>query len=242
MFYFRCAFRLLLAGRQVYPAVDYHPDEAACFSSTVAYLMSRIGAPEDWWSPGAIDAITGRERGEPTHNSQAEILALLEQGANVTTISAYDRALFVEHGLDYLAAYCSRYSHSSGSYIQTDPDLFFTRWTPALINTHRRYEAALLEGVKRYPDQYRWEQRTASVEDMLLHVRLGHAVLLDTVSTRGEGIVHHRVAVGHDPQEELAAEELICFDNEHDPPFVRLGLQWFWKEDAYTDDGLIVVW
>jgi hypothetical protein len=87
--------------------------------------MFRIGAPRTLWQPSFIDHLTDRQPGERTQNSQAGILALLEQGANLTEISPVNRQRFLDEGLEYLVEY-----NTDHPFLRDTPQLFFAVWTP----------------------------------------------------------------------------------------------------------------
>jgi hypothetical protein len=114
-----------------YPAgIDYYdPTHTACDSAATAFLMWRIGAPEALWYPDAIDMISGRGPGQATspQMSYANLLALLEEGAEMLEITPFDSSRMYSEGLGYLEEF-----YQNDPWFIEEPEDFYTCWSDSL--------------------------------------------------------------------------------------------------------------
>lgn len=224
-----------------YPGeVDYYrqSDGRSCVPSALAYLMFRIDAPEPFWHPETMDTVLGRAPGQLTEHFQAGVLSLLEQGAKVQSVTAYDSQRFIDEGLDYLADYCTSNRDSSGSYVTDDPEMFFDYWTSDRIEKHKAYESEFLEKAATYGDQYQLVQKHPQLTDLTSAVSMGGMVLHTAPSTLGHGTAHARVALANYTQR--PDRSIILFENEINPPIIEVDLQWFGEEGYYPGDGVTI--
>jgi len=121
------------SGEVVQPAfpegIDYYdPTHTACDSAATAYLMWRIGAPSHLWNPDAIDDISGRLPGKPSDNYMIfkNLLALLENGAEMQEITPFDPSKFLTRGLSYVE------EHHKDDWLKEDPEDFYSYWAETL--------------------------------------------------------------------------------------------------------------
>ncbi len=214
-----------------YPAdIQYHPDENACTPAAFAFLMFRIGAPEPLWTPGAMDAMTGRKPGELTHNSGVLVHALLGQGATIVECSSFDNNRFVRDGLQYLEEY-----HAAG-WLGSNPAAFYDYWTDSRIDVQMQHTADYIKGVAKYGDSYTAVTRKPDVRFVLGAIQSGVSALVATHRVE-PNIRHDIVVVGSDEPQ----DSVVAFDNQSSPPICAYTMPYFCTKLFNADAGVLVV-
>jgi hypothetical protein len=208
------------SGHQYPAGIDYLPDPSSCVPSTFAYLMFRIGAPERFWHPSAIDTIIGRVPGELTHNSGEAIIALLEQGANLTDVNSIDNNRFIAEGLSYLV------EHHQEGWLSKSPEGFYKYWTPERLKIQQEHTQIFLDKLKPFGDQWKSIATQPTMAMLTSAVSAGGLVMAKTHSTDLDAH-HSNVILGVDIGVGEEENKVIFFENEKQPPIKAMKLSNF---------------
>ena len=148
--------------RAEYPeGIDYYdPSNRACDTMATAFLMYRIGAPEEVWQPEAIDRISGRNPNMPTEPVQIfnNLLALLEQGAEIIELCPFDSSRLIAEGLSYLEEF-----YKDDAWLQEDAEDFYSYWKENLDEFIAAYIAFNARITGEFSDRYHSTLDTAFI-------------------------------------------------------------------------------
>jgi len=230
------------AHGQHYPeGVDYRQatDDRACVPASIAYLLFRIGAPRELWTPDAVDVHLGRRPGEPAHNLQSGVLLLADNGARITEISSYDKDRFIRGGLEYLVEYVSTSESAGGDLFRENPRSFFELWTPQRVEAQQEYERDLLDKVKLLGDDWTWVHKKPDLQDVVRGAEQDSFVVARMQSSV-PSLFHTRVALERLTSDDGVPSGFVVFDNDYVPPITE------WTDSGFSsrllvDDGLTIV-
>ena len=222
---------------QSYPTgIDYHPDDNACVSASLAYLMFRIDAPKQFWQPKAIDTITGRTPGGLTFNAGAGLLALMDLGAEITDIVSFDNNRFIKEGLPYLEEY-----HSEG-WLKDTPQAFYEYWTDERLSIQQKYTADFLAGSAVYGKQYEHFQADPTTALLTDIANASTSILVPTA--RMDPNIYHSVVVTDYSQDTGDVNDegaFTTFDNQYQPPITNFEGRYFKTRLFLPDRGIVIV-
>lgn len=216
--------------------IDYRAHGVnGCYSAAIAYLMYRIGAPSRLWDPSAIDAITRREkdRGTSPTNTRQAVLSLLENGAEIIKVSAFDAERCLAEGLSYVREF------DRDGWQAEDPDGYYAYWTEERVHDDITQRREYRRRLQAYGERAREVIREPTMQDIKKLVGAGYAVLAAINNGGDPGTCHVVVVVGVEREPGRQIDSLLYFDNNHDE--IRSRYEMNFEDRLYADEGVLAV-
>lgn len=219
-----------ILGQPVREGIDYKGDGFSCYSSAIGYLMFRLGAPETYWLPSTIDELTGRRPDGLTYDTGSGLLALMDHGAKLTNVHAFNNDRFISEGLTYLEDYYAK------TWLGADPANFYQYWQPSRLELQQEFTAKLLARARGFGEQWSEVKENPTVESVTLALDEGDKVLLPTKRVQ-KNILHYPVLLGH----EAKTGDFISFDAGVVPPIQPIDIDYFGRAAFNAEWGMVVV-
>jgi len=183
--------------------VDYEPDEFACFSAAMAFVLHKADRAPEFWEPLAVDTITGRQAGQPTVHTNKGYFFLLEQGLALTDVfqedDSFDEEAYQAQGQAYLDEYYGQKTTEEGlATIHTLEDIEESSATKQLFAPFQE------------TGQYTEKAQTPTLQDILELTNTG-LVIAQQDNTQGDA--HTVVVIDHGFFPDSDQEYVRYFDN-----------------------------